>query len=385
MIEWIKNVFSSLDTTQIVIGIITTFIIPVLIAFHVKVIKPVLSSLKKILLAVDSSQKILDLVPQIEKVIKEFRPNGGSSFKDSLDRIESSVKQQEYRFTAAMQIDKQAMFECDIDGNLTWCNVQFCRLVKRSFDEVRGFGWANCIKLEDREPVKKEWENARRDNRSFSHGIFSYVDPNNGSFIKVLAFTSPLKDSTGKTIGHIGILSDAHFESLSSVIPVLESLSETLKAKNGKSLVEIINSIEQKIVEIEKNTNENLSKIQHQNALQLAKMQAFLQDDERGIFESNEDGQCVWVNLGYQRITHRSWDEIKGSGWINIIAPEDRERIKSEWLASLSENRTFCSSYSFIKPDGSKVKVECHTILLKDTSGIDNKKMGCLGFITVKS
>lgn len=120
-----------------------------------------------------------------------------------------------------------------------------------------------------------------------------------------------------------------------------------------------------------------------QNSFQLAKIQTLLQEDTRGIFETNIKGECIWVNTAYHRITQRSWEEIRGGGWINIIAPEDREKVKHEWQQSIIENRTFYHTYHYIRPDGSRVKILCHTVPLKELTGDNDQVIGYLGFVSV--
>lgn len=71
-----------------------------------------------------------------------------------------------------------------------------------------------------------------------------------------------------------------------------------------------------------------------------------------GIFETDAQGFCTFVN--------RRWCEIAGleakaaliQGWKSAIHPADRERVLREWNAALQEQREFHLEFRFRRPDG---------------------------------
>jgi len=70
-----------------------------------------------------------------------------------------------------------------------------------------------------------------------------------------------------------------------------------------------------------------------------------------GVFETDADGKCVFVNERWQQIAGMSLDAAKGDGWANAIHPEDRPMVYAEWTASTIERRLFRLEYRFQHPN----------------------------------
>jgi PAS domain S-box-containing protein len=105
---------------------------------------------------------------------------------------------------------------------------------------------------------------------------------------------------------------------------------------------------------------------------------SFAHQSDKGIFESDLNGDCIFVNRAYCRITGRSPDEAFGKGWKAFIAPEDREAVVDEWYDCVKERRDFIMTYSYIRPDLTRVKVNCHAYVLRDVRGLT---IGYMGFV----
>lgn len=61
-------------------------------------------------------------------------------------------------------------------------------------------------------------------------------------------------------------------------------------------------------------------------------------------FETDEKGKLYFVNKAYTKFLGRTFEEVKDYGWVNIIHPDDRVRVKDEWFSALKEHRNFeCS------------------------------------------
>lgn len=108
------------------------------------------------------------------------------------------------------------------------------------------------------------------------------------------------------------------------------------------------------------------------------RQKSFAHQSEKGIFESDLNGDFIFVNRMYCRMTGRSPEEAYGKGWKAFIAPEDREHVVAEWYECVKERRDFIMTYHYIKPDLTKVKVNCHGYLLKDVAG---QTIGYMAFI----
>ncbi len=66
-----------------------------------------------------------------------------------------------------------------------------------------------------------------------------------------------------------------------------------------------------------------------------------------GIFKADGKGQCHYVNERFCEITGVNKDEAVGLGWLINTHPEDRERIRREWLYAVNNRESFVSEYRF--------------------------------------
>jgi len=103
----------------------------------------------------------------VELLIAEMKPNGGSSLRDQINRIEGRQLYLDGRSKAMLNEDENGVFETTKDGNCTWVNRRMIRMTGRSFEELKGHGWMNTVHPDDRESVEEQWDSAKKENRSF--------------------------------------------------------------------------------------------------------------------------------------------------------------------------------------------------------------------------
>ena len=120
---------------------------------------------------------------------------------------------------------------------------------------------------------------------------------------------------------------------------------------------------------------DSLNRIELRQVLQEQRQKAILSDMSVGVFETNNEGEFVWVNRKYLRMTGRAPDEVKGSGWINTIAHRDRERVVMAWNKAIEEEREFEEEFLMITPDDERVQVSARTYKM------ETKESGPLGFL----
>jgi PAS domain S-box-containing protein len=134
-------------------------------------------------------------------------------------------------------------------------------------------------------------------------------------------------------------------------------LSET-RTNGGSSLKDQLNKIERKLehVNLSIETGQNLS--------------------NKPMFKADKDGECVWANTVYSRITGRTMEELKGAGWINIICKHDLERVVKEWEFAIHKKIIFQSEFCITTGKDNKrfkVAMTAHPILY------DHELLGYLG------
>jgi len=76
-----------------------------------------------------------------------------------------------------------------------------------------------------------------------------------------------------------------------------------------------------------------------------------------GIFATDRNGKCTFVNERWSSITGLSLEVAKGDGWASALHPEDRNNVFKEWAASTLERRPFRLEYRFLRPEGTIVWV----------------------------
>lgn len=135
---------------------------------------------------------------KLSKIAAELQPNGGSSLRDSINRIEHKMSAMELMQKTYMEIDSQVpMFRTESDGKFIWANRKFLDLTNRTIEEILNSGWETIVDQEEREQVREEWY---RSCEQGSHFEFLYT-LNNKNKDKVLC-----KSYGDKKYGYIGYL-----------------------------------------------------------------------------------------------------------------------------------------------------------------------------------
>jgi len=91
-------------------------------------------------------------------------------------------------------------------------------------------------------------------------------------------------------------------------------------------------------------------------------LQAKLRESERrfqaladhapvGIFETDADGNCTFVNEKWCSLAGMTSDAAHGRGWVAAVHPGDRQKVY-EWYAAAKAGREFAADYRFRTPEG---------------------------------
>ncbi|MBX7223445.1 MAG: response regulator [Blastocatellia bacterium] len=87
-----------------------------------------------------------------------------------------------------------------------------------------------------------------------------------------------------------------------------------------------------------------------------------------GIFQTDSQGQCIFVNEAWQEITGVTFEQAQGPGWSRGLHPEDCQRVEGKWLSAVQDGTTFQSEYRFLRSDGAVVWVSAQAVpLIADT------------------
>jgi diguanylate cyclase (GGDEF)-like protein/PAS domain S-box-containing protein len=85
-----------------------------------------------------------------------------------------------------------------------------------------------------------------------------------------------------------------------------------------------------------------------------------------GIFVSDAQGDCVYTNAAYHKISGLSFEQTLGTKWSMAIHPEDRLRIVAEWRDAVRGQEPFQTEVRFLREDGSVVWTRLNAAAMRD-------------------
>lgn len=145
-------------------------------------------------------------------------------------------------------------------------------------------------------------------------------------------------------------------------------------------------SIEQQIAQLQQElTQERHLRLQMEAALQALqrtsdhRYAALVEAVPVGIFRTDLEGHCLYVNDRWCQITGLTAIEAQQDGWAKTLHPDDRDRVFAEWYHCAQHNSPFQSEYRFQQPNGTIAWVMGDAI---EERGIDGELLGYIGSIT---
>ncbi|MDM8567092.1 PAS domain S-box protein [Candidatus Halobeggiatoa sp. HSG11] len=97
-----------------------------------------------------------------------------------------------------------------------------------------------------------------------------------------------------------------------------------------------------------------------------------------GIFQTDTEGNCVYVNEKWMEISGLTFNEAMGFGWTDALYFEDKDKIFNEWYKCAKENIPFKLEYRFQAPNGNISWVIGQATAIKEAEKI----LGYVGTIT---
>ena len=98
-----------------------------------------------------------------------------------------------------------------------------------------------------------------------------------------------------------------------------------------------------------------------------------------GIFRTDLDGRCLYVNERWCEISGFTPTQALGEGWTNAIHPEDREEVFKIWNESVRDCVTFRHEHRFQRPAGATAMVLCQAVAEYDDA---DQLIGYIGSVT---
>ena len=92
--------------------------------------------------------------------------------------------------------------------------------------------------------------------------------------------------------------------------------------------------------------------IQPQSSLGNEQFRALAESAPVGLFQTDAEGNCLFVNARWRQWAGMSLESALGQGWLAALHPEDNDRVVAEWYQAAQEGREFKSDYRFRSFDG---------------------------------
>lgn len=148
--------------------------------------------------------------------------------------------------------------------------------------------------------------------------------------------------------------------------------------KTKEQLLDEMAKLRQKNAELEASESERKWAEQELRESQ-KRYQSLTEASPVGIFHSDSQGNYLYVNERWGEIASLSPEEAYGKGWENVLHPDDKKRILTEWYKSCQEKRPFKSEFRFQPSTGISVWVLCQSSVEKNANG---EVVGYIGTIT---
>jgi len=88
-----------------------------------------------------------------------------------------------------------------------------------------------------------------------------------------------------------------------------------------------------------------------------------------GIFRTDANGQCIFVNERYCEITGLTREAALGEGWAGAIYPDDAERVFAAWNETVRERRPFNIECRYRQTNGETIWILAQAMAEVDSNG----------------
>jgi PAS domain S-box-containing protein len=88
-----------------------------------------------------------------------------------------------------------------------------------------------------------------------------------------------------------------------------------------------------------------------------------------GIFETDAQGNCLFVNDRWCSLAGMTPEEARGKGWAHALHPEDRDGVFRGWYDAAREGREFADEYRFRTPQGTITWLSGRAVAVRNEAG----------------
>ena len=217
---------------------------------------------------------------------------------------QKKIDESEKQFSTLVDNMETLAWLANADGWIFWYNNRWYEYTGTTPEEMEGWGWKSVHDPEQLPAVLERWQNSINTGEPFE-----MVFPLRGAdkiFRPFLTRVIPMKDKEGKVIRWIGTNTD---------------ISEQRKH------VEIIEESEKKFRE--------MAELMPQK-----------------VWTSDPEGNKNYFNQTLLDYAGKTFEELKGTGWEQIMHPDDWEKNKKQWEEALRTGKKYESENRLLRKDG---------------------------------
>lgn len=82
---------------------------------------------------------------------------------------------------------------------------------------------------------------------------------------------------------------------------------------------------------------------------------------------ADANGNCTFVNHAYETLVGRQSQQLTGTGWEDVLHPDDRESLLERWQRCARERVPFSAEVRYVRPDGAQVRVRVEANLYEQS------------------
>ena len=82
------------------------------------------------------------------------------------------------------------------------------------------------------------------------------------------------------------------------------------------------------------------------------KYRILTEESPTGIYQTNPEGDCIFVNKHWQKTAGLTMQQVLGSDWLTAIHPDDKDQVASDWTDFINGYQDWDNIYRFLSPDG---------------------------------
>ncbi|HEX4477341.1 MAG TPA: PAS domain S-box protein [Polyangiaceae bacterium] len=135
-------------------------------------------------------------------------------------------------------------------------------------------------------------------------------------------------------------------------------------------------------VTVQKQSEIALREQQHALLLSERRFRALVTQAPIGIFETDTEGRCVFVNERWEELAGVSYERALDTGWLDALHPDDTTAVLDEWAWAIAEKRDFLLEFRYRHVDGRTVWVAGMASAMSDNDGRVTGYLGTIQDIT---